>query len=159
MFGQDRERNGSPCSLELFTARLSRGRCGGGGRKTPTTTWKCFPWKGAARERQKRLTGDAELAAYPFRWILPPHPPTADTQPLSQWGLLVPASSQFSLASVSEPYPSGFPTLGLDSFDPKPTIRRPGRASLLLTSSTHLIPLLGLLHLARDPLPSLLTGK
>ena len=109
--------------------------------------------------RQKHLTGDAELATCPFRWILPPHPPPADTQPLSQRGLLVPTSSQFGLASGSEPYPSGFSTLGLDSFDPKPTIRRPGRASLLLTSSTHLIPLLGLLHLARHPLPSLLTGK
>ena len=89
----------------------------------------------------------------------PPTPQPADIQPLSQGGLLVPAPSQFGLASGLGPYPSGFPTLGLDSLDCKPTIRRPGRASLLLTSSTHFIPLLGLLHSASHPLLSLLTGK
>ena len=154
MFGQDRERNGSPCSLELFTARLSRGRCGGGGRKTPTTTWKCFPWKGAARELTEAPHRRCRAGYLSFQMDPAPPPPNC-RHPAS----LVPTSSQFGLASGSEPYPSGFSTLGLDSFDPKPTIRRPGRASLLLTSSTHLIPLLGLLHLARHPLPSLLTGK
>lgn len=116
--------------------------------------------------------GDTELAFCPRRWILPPAPP-ADVQHLSQRWLLVPASSQLFLASGSEPYPSGFPTLELDLFDPICAfLLSPSKAcheeackdlsapdSLCIEAVPTSFSLLGFLYSTRHPVTSLLSGE
>lgn len=92
-----------------------------------------------------------------------PAPPHLQTSSLSlRRERLVFWSPHFSLASDSEPYPTGFPALGLDPFDPisafllsTPTVchEEVHRGSLLTTASADkqrpppLSPLLDLFHL------------
>ena len=158
MFGQDRKRKRSTCYLELFNAGLSGGRTLRWGRKTPTTTCKCFQCKGVAMGLTEAPHQRCRASCLSFQMDPARPPPNLPTSSHSLrgdcWSLHL-----LSLVWLQAWSPTPQASLPWGLIDCKPTIRRPGRASLLLTSSTHFIPLLGSLHSASHPLPSLLTGK
>ena len=86
MFGQDRKRKRSPCYLELFTAGLSGGRTWRWGRKTPTTTCKCFPWKGVAMGLTEAPHQRCRASCLSFQMDPARPPPNLPTSSLSLRG-------------------------------------------------------------------------